>query len=56
MPDPSIVSILIGLLVAAIVYVVGTAITNFSQEDLIWGLTAVLVFLAVSFRGHRGRL
>lgn len=56
MPDSSIISIILGLLLAAIVYVVGTAITNFAREDLIWGLIAVLVFLVIAFRGHRGRL
>lgn len=56
MPDSSIISVIVGLLLAAIVYVVGTAITDFAQEDLIWGLTAVVVFLAVAFRGNRGRL
>ncbi len=56
MPDSSIISIILGLLLAAIVYVVGTAITNFAQEGLIWGLVAVVVFLAVAFRGHRGHL
>lgn len=52
----SIISILIGLLLAAIVYVVGTAITSFAEEGLIWGLVAVVVFLAVAFRSQVGRL
>ncbi len=56
MPDSFIISIILGLLLAAIVYVIGTAITNFAQEGLIWGLVAVVVFLAVAFRGRAGRL
>lgn len=52
-----IISIVLGLLLAAIVYAVGTAITQFAQEDLIWGLVAVLVFVGVAFNGqYRGRL
>ena len=56
MPDTSIISIVVGLLLAAIVYVVGTAITHFAEEGLIWGLIAIVVFLAVAFNNNRGRL
>lgn len=52
----NLIAILIGLLLAAIVYFVGTAITSFSSEGLIWGLVAVLVFLAVAFGGGRLRV
>lgn len=45
-----IISIILGLLLAAIVYVIGTAITNFADEDLLWGLAAIVVFLGVAFR------
>ncbi len=55
MPDSFIISIVLGLLLAAIVYVVGTAITNFAQEELIWGLTAVVIFMLVAFGSQRGR-
>lgn len=52
-----IFSILLGLLVAVIVHVVGTEITNFEHEGLIWGLIAILVFLVVAFGAplRRGR-
>lgn len=56
MPASSIISIVVGLLLAAVVYVVGTAITNFRNEDLLWGLVAIVIFLVVAFREHRGRL
>ncbi len=50
------ISVLFGLLLAAVVYLIGTAITSFESEDLVWGLVAILVFLAVAFGNHtRGR-
>ncbi len=55
MPDSFVISIIVGLLLAAVVYLVGTTITTFAREDLIWGLAAVLIFLAVAFNGQRGR-
>jgi hypothetical protein len=51
-----IMRIVLGLLAAAVVYLVGTAITSFENENLIWGLVAVVVFLAVFLGdGLRGR-
>jgi hypothetical protein len=51
----NVISILIGLLLAVVVYVVGTAVTHFAHADLIWGLVAVIIFIAVAFGDVRGR-
>lgn len=40
--------IVVGAIVALIVYVVGTEITSFRREDLVWGLVAILVWLVVA--------
>lgn len=50
------VSIIVGALVALIVYVVGTAITHFQHEQLIWGIVAILVWILVATRGDRIRI
>lgn len=47
----SILGIIVGAIVALIVYAVGTAITSFANEGLVWGLIALLVWLAVAVRG-----
>lgn len=41
--------IVIGATVALIVYAVGTAITHLANEGLIWGLIAVVVWVAVGY-------
>lgn len=48
----SIVGLVVGAIVALIVYAVGTAITQFRNEDLIWGLIALLVWGAITFSGR----
>ena len=48
----SIIGIIIGAIVALIVYVVGTAITAFRHEDLVWGLIALLIWAAIAFSGR----
>jgi hypothetical protein len=53
---PSIIGIIVGAIVALIVYVVGTAITNFAHEGLIWGLIALLIWAAIAFSWHDGRV
>lgn len=51
----SITGIIIGAIVALIVYLVGNAITHFHHDDLIWGLIAILVWVAIAFSGVSGR-
>jgi hypothetical protein len=55
MPNYSIFSILLALLIAVVVYIVGTTITSFHQEGLVWGLIAALVFLAIAFGDRHNR-
>lgn len=50
----SVVGLVVGAICALIVYAVGTEITEFRREDLIWGLIALLVWAAFTF-GWRGR-
>lgn len=51
MPAISITGVLIGLLIAVIFYLVATAIIVFSHSTLIFGLIALLIFLAFAFGG-----
>lgn len=48
----SIVGLIVGAIVALIVYAVGTAITTFQNEGLIWGLAALLIWVAIAFSGR----
>lgn len=50
--DP--VRILIGLLLAVVVYVVLTAFIHFAQAALVFGVLAVLIFLWVAFGAGAG--
>lgn len=50
----SIVGIVVGALVALVVYAVGTAITAFHHEGLVWGIIALLIWGAIAF-GYNGR-
>lgn len=52
----SVIGIVVGAIVALIVYAVGTAITQFAHEDLIWGLIALLVWIFIALNGTRIRL
>lgn len=47
----SITGILVGLIIAAIFYVIATAVIVFAHSALIFGLIAVLIFLAFAFGG-----
>lgn len=47
------VAAIVGLLLAALVGIVGPKITNFDGEGVLWGLLAILVFVAVVFDGRR---
>lgn len=49
----SVVGLIVGAICALIVYGVGTAITEFRNEDLLWGLVALLVWAALTFNWHR---
>lgn len=51
----NVIGIVVGAIVALIVYAVGTAITHFAHGDLIWGLIALLVWLLIAFNGSRIR-
>lgn len=51
----SVIGIIVGAIVALIVYAVGTAITDFRNEDLIWGLIAILLWVVIAFRGDEIR-
>lgn len=44
-----VVGILVGALVALVVYYVGTDITTFHREDLLWGIIALLVWAAIAW-------
>jgi Na+-driven multidrug efflux pump len=48
----SVVGIIVGAIVALIVYAVGVAITQFENEGLIWGLIALLIWAAIAFSGR----
>jgi hypothetical protein len=52
----TILGIVVGAIVALIVYAVGTAITSFAHGGLIWGLIALLVWLLIALNGTRIRL
>lgn len=52
----SIISLLLGLIAAVIVFVVLTALVAFPHSVLVFGLVAVVVFLAIAFSGARVRL
>jgi uncharacterized protein YacL len=54
----NVVGIILGLLVAVVFYVVATAIIVFPHSALVFGLVALLIFLALAFGGVnlRGRL
>lgn len=47
----SAIGIIVGAIIALIVYAVGTAITAFANEGLIWGLIALLIWLYFAFAG-----
>lgn len=47
----TLIGIIVGAIVALIVYAVGTAITSFTNEGLIWGLIALLIWIAIATRG-----
>ena len=47
----SLIGIIVGAIAALIVFAVGTAITDFRNEDLIWGLIALLIWVVFIFRG-----
>jgi len=44
----SILNILIGLLVAAIVFLVGTALISFDHSRILFGILAVIAFLVIA--------
>lgn len=44
-----VVGILIGALVALVVYYVGTDITQFRREGLLWGVIALLIWAAIAW-------
>lgn len=46
----SIIGIIVGALVALLVYAVGTAISTFANEGLIWGIIAILVWALIALR------
>jgi hypothetical protein len=52
-----VIRIVLGLVLAAIVYLVGTAVIHFHDNHLVFGLIAVLVLLFVIFApgNPRGR-
>lgn len=52
----SIWGIVIGGLVALFVYAVGTALTSFAREGLIWGIIAVIVWIAIATSGIGSRV
>jgi multisubunit Na+/H+ antiporter MnhE subunit len=45
----SIVGFIVGALLALLTVAVGTAITDFRNEGLIWGIIALLVWLFCTF-------
>lgn len=51
----SVVGLVVGAILALIVFGVGTAITSIRNEDLIWGLVALLVWGACTFGWDRAR-
>ncbi len=51
----SIIGLIVGAIVALIVFSVGQAITEFENERLIWGLVALLVWGAITFSGRFDR-
>jgi hypothetical protein len=51
-----IIRVLLGLVLAAIIYLVGTAVIHFHDNHIVFGLIAVVVLLAVIFMPYnRGR-
>lgn len=54
-PKFSVVGLIVGALLALLVFAVGTAITEFENERLVWGIVAVLVWGACTF-GWRDRV
>lgn len=45
----SVINVLLGLLVAVVVYIVATALIVFAHSTLVFGLVAVLIFVAIAF-------
>ena len=44
----SLIGILVGALVALVVYFVGTAITSFAHESLVWGVIAIILWIVIA--------
>lgn len=42
-----LIRIIVALIVAIVVYVVGTAFVHFSHDHLVWGLIAVILLLVI---------
>lgn len=52
----SVINVLLGLLVAVVVYIVATALIVFPHSTLVFGLVAVLIFVAIAFGSGFGVL
>lgn len=47
-----LLAVLIGAVVAIIFYVVATTLVTFAHSTLIFGLIALIIFIAIAFSGY----
>lgn len=52
--SPSITGFIVGAVLALVFYIVATALVVFAHSALVFGLIAVLIWLACTFNWHSG--